>query len=302
MGRCMIESAAAEALSPSARVIRSLVPAAQSRRRPSTIRSALLAAALLAPVALAHADPICPDVPVQPVSVPHLRASLEADQDAVVVALGSSTTQSHLASDRSHSYPAVVQAQLSDRLTFAHVAVINRGIGGQDAAEEVARMDGDALAVRPALVIWQVGANGVLRHTEPEVFKHLVETGIRRLQSAKIDVVLMDNQRAPEILDNPNHAKLEKALADAAAETGVSLFSRERLMDDWQRAGYPYELFIGPDGLHHNDRGYACLGRALTQAIIEGLGPLPHNQPIAASDAGQPATPPAPGHSRSNGA
>jgi lysophospholipase L1-like esterase len=268
--------------------------------------SALLAVALLAPLSVARADPICPDVTVPPVSVPHLRASLEADQDAVVVALGSSTTQSHLASDRAHSYPAVVQAQLSERLSFAHVAVINRGIGGQDAAEEVARMDGDALAMRPSLVVWQVGANGVLRHTDPDVFKHFVETGIRRLQNAKVDVILMDNQRAPEILDSPDHAKLEKALADAAAETGVSLFSRERLMDDWQRAGYPYELFIGPDGLHHNDRGYACVGRALTQAIIEGLGSLPRIQATAAGDAGRLAAPqPTPqpsGRSRSSGA
>ena len=292
MRRRMTDSAADRLRPWSARVI-----------RPMVIGSALLAAALLAPFSIAQADPICPDVAVQPVAVPHLRASLEADQDVVVVALGSSTTQSHLASDRAHSYPAVVQAQLGEHLSFAHVAVINRGVGGQDAAEEVARMDGDALAVRPSLVIWQVGANGVLRHTDPVVFKHLVETGIRRLQNAKVDVVLMDNQRAPEILDNASHTGLEKALSEAAAETGASLFSRERLMDDWQRAGYPYELFIGPDGLHHNDRGYACVGRALTQAIIEGLGPLSHLQATAAGGAGRLATTPQPsGRSRSNGA
>ena len=121
-------------------------------------------------------------------------------------------------------------------------------------------MEADALAVRPVLVIWQVGANGVLHHTDPELFKHLVETGIHRLQGAKVDVVLMDNQRAPDLLDVPGHVKLEQALVDAATETGASLFSRERLMDDWQRAGYPYELFVGADKLHHNDRGYACVG------------------------------------------
>ena len=252
--------------------------AAEARRRSArALRLSLTALALLAPLAAARAnvEPACPDVPVPPVSAPRLRAALDADQDAVVVALGSSTTRSHLASDRAHSYPAVLQEQLNERLAFAHVAVLNRGIGGQDAAEEVARMDADALAVRPTLVVWQVGANGVLRHTDPDLFRHLVETGIRRLQSAKVDVVLMDNQRAPDILDAPGHEKLEQALSDAAATTGVSLFSRERLMDDWQRAGYPYESFIGPDKLHHNDRGYGCVARALAQAIVEGLGDLP---------------------------
>jgi lysophospholipase L1-like esterase len=241
------------------------------------MRRTLAALAFLLPFtagAAGAAELACPDVPVPPVSVPHLRAALDSDDDAVVVALGSSTTQSHLASDRAHSYPAVLQARLNEALSFAHVAVINRGIGGQDAAEEVARLETDALAVRPTLVIWQVGANGVLRHTDPDLFKHLVETGVRRLQRARVDVVLMDNQRAPAILGSPEHAKLEQALADVAVATGASLFSREHLMDDWQRAGYPYELFVGADNLHHNDRGYTCVARALAQAITEGLGGL----------------------------
>ncbi len=244
---------------------------------------AVLALLTLLAAGARAAELACPDVPVPPVSVPRMRALLDSDQDAVIVALGSSSTRSYRASDRAHSYPAVLQARLNDKLAFAHVAVLNRGIGGQDAAEEVARVDADVLAVRPALVIWQVGANGVLHHTNPELFEELVETGIRRLQRAKVDVVLMDNQRAPAILDAPDHAKLEQALADAVKRTGASLFSRERLMDDWQRAGYPYELFVGHDQLHHNDRGYDCVARALAQAIVEGLGEFsPRAQATAA--------------------
>lgn len=235
---------------------------------------AAVGSALLLSLAANAASPACPDVTVPPVSVPHLRAALQADQEAVVVALGSSTTQSHLATDRAHSYPAVLQEELNDSLPFAHIAIINRGIGGQDVAEEMARLDADTLVVRPVLVVWQVGANGVLRHTDPSLFKHLLAAGVRRLQSANMDVILMDNQRAPAILGSPEHIKLEQALADVAVETGASLFSRERLMDDWQRAGYPYELFLGPDGLHHNDRGYACIAHALSQAIVGGLSGL----------------------------
>jgi lysophospholipase L1-like esterase len=258
------------------------------------MRRTLAAFAVLLPLALPlgarAAELACPDVPVPPVAVPHLRAALDGDEDVVVVALGSSTTQSHLASDRAHSYPAVLQARLNETLGFAHIAVLNRGVGGQDAAEEVARMEADAIAVRPTLVIWQVGANGVLRHTDPDLFKHLVATGIQRLQRAKVDVVLMDNQRAPAILGSPEHAKLEQVLADVAAETGVSLFSRERLMDDWQQAGYPYEMFVAADNLHHNDRGYACVARALAQAISEGLGGLKSRSQATAANTTTAAT------------
>ncbi len=52
--------------------------------------------------------------------------------------------------------------------------MINRGIGGQDAAEELARLDADVLAIRPQAVIWQVGANGALRNVDPALFHELV--------------------------------------------------------------------------------------------------------------------------------
>ena len=224
----------------------------------------------------AHAASFCPNTSIPPVSVPHLRTALANNQDVVIVALGSSSTRSHLASNRAHSYPAVLQAELTRLLPDAHVAVLNRGVGGEDAAEEDLRLDADALAVRPTVVVWQVGANGALRNIDPHAFTDLVLTGIQRMQQAGADVILMDNQRAPKILAAPEHIQLDQALADLSASTGASLFSRSLLMESWQQEGYPYELFIGPDALHHNDRGYTCVARALAHAIVDGLGITSH--------------------------
>ncbi len=233
-----------------------------------------LALALLL-TAAAHATPLCPSTAIPPVSVPHMRAAIAANRDIVIVALGSSSTRGHLASDRAHSYPAVLQTELTRLLPTAHVAVLNRGVNGQDARSEDGRLDPDVLAVRPDVIIWQVGANGAMRGTDPRLFKQMVLAGIQHMQRAGVDIVLMDNQRAPRIMAAPGHALLDQALADLAATTGASLFSRGLLMEAWQREGYPYELFIGPDDLHHNDRGYACVGRALARAIVDGLGPAP---------------------------
>ena len=241
------------------------------------MRVALLAlAALLAAPGL-RAEEACPTAPLPPVGLPHSKDALKRDGRLLVVALGSSTTQSVAASNSGRSYPAVLQSTLSAALPNAHVAVINRGIGGQDAAEEVARLETDAIAVRPALVVWQVGANGVLRRSDPDLFKRLVTAGVKRLQQAGIDVVLMDNQRAPRILALPDHGKIDQALADASATTGASLFSRATLMDTWKRDGSPYDLYISGDGLHHNDLGYRCVAQALAATVVAGL-----NQPVVA--------------------
>ncbi len=217
----------------------------------------------------------CPSATRPPIAVPHIRAALMANEEVLIVALGSSSTESWMASDAAHSYPALLQADLSAALPRAHFAVINRGIGGQDAAEEVTRLDSDALALKPQAVIWQVGANGAMRHTDLRVFKQLVKAGIKRMQSANLDIILMDNQRAPRILQSPTHQLIDQALADIAAETGVGLFSRSALMDEWEKSGVPYAAFVSPDSLHHNDRGYRCVAKTLSAAIVAGIGALP---------------------------
>jgi lysophospholipase L1-like esterase len=232
---------------------------------------------LLWPLPL-RADDDCPPSPGLPIPhLPHTRLALATNQPIVIVALGSSSTRGWMASDIGHSYPAGLQRYLNDSLPRASVAVINRGIGGQDAAEELARIDADVLAVRPQLVIWQAGANGAIRDASPAVFKKLMQQGIAKLKAAAVDVILMDNQRSPRILASPDHVQIETALREVAATTGVSLFSRGALMDQWQAAGATNEDFVAPDGLHMNTRGYVCLAHALGDVIAAAL-----RQPLAA--------------------
>jgi lysophospholipase L1-like esterase len=231
-------------------------------------RTALL---LLLGCSAARAE-TCPPAGNLPVPLlPHTRAALATNQPLVAVALGSSSTRGWMATDIAHSYPALLQRALNEALPKADFAIINRGIGGQDAPEELARLDADVLAVRPQLVIWQVGANGAVRDESPAVFKHLVEEGIEKLKSAGADVILMDNQRSPRILASPEHAIMDNALKEIAAETSVNLFSRGALMDAWSAAGAPYEDFIAVDGFHMNNRGYACLAQALADSISTAL-------------------------------
>ena len=205
--------------------------------------------------------------------LPHLRAALATRKEGVIVALGSSSTEGVMASDGAHTYPAVLQAALSQALPWGHVAVINRGIGGQDAPEELARLEADVVAVQPQLVIWQVGANGAMRNANPDEFHNLVTAGVQRLRDAGIDVILMDNQRSPKVLAAVEHIMLENELRDVAEETGVNLFSRSHLMDAWSDEGSKPVLFTAADGLHHNDLGYYCVSLSLARGIAAAVTP-----------------------------
>ena len=229
-------------------------------------------AGLLAPIA-SRAGTACPaDPAMDPLRLPHLRAAVAAQTEGLIVALGSSSTEGVKASDSAHTYPAILQGALNKALPSAHIAVINRGIGGQDAPEELARLDIDAIATRPQVVIWQVGANGAMRNADPVVFHSMVEEGVDRLVKAGIDVILMDNQRSPKLLAAVEDIILEDELRQVAQETGVSLFSRSHLMDAWSDEGAKPGLFIASDGLHHNDLGYLCVSQTLARQIAAAIG------------------------------
>lgn len=231
-----------------------------------------LLALLLCSTAATRAQQVCPAEPPAPhLNLQHLRAALGRGVEVVVVAIGSSSTKGVMASDPAHTYPAELQDALEHALPRMHIAVLNRGIGGQDAPEELLRMQADVIAVRPQLVIWQVGANAALRNTDPEAFRRMVIDGVGRLQAAGIDVILMDNQHSPKVDAAPEHQVLDTELAQIAKATDTGLFSRAGLMEAWQREGAPEPTFIAADGLHHNDLGYSCVARALADAILDGL-------------------------------
>ncbi|WP_043337710.1 SGNH/GDSL hydrolase family protein [Belnapia moabensis] len=233
----------------------------------------LLGLALLLSAAPLRAEEPCPTAPTQRLALPATRAALSQGQPVTVVAFGSSSTEGSGATGQDRTYPAQLEAGLHAALPEARLTVLNRGRGGEDVTEMMARLEADVIVARPTLVIWQAGANAALRGMAPEAFSALLEDGIERLRARGVDVVLMDSQRAPRILAAPNFAAFDRAIRDTAARLHIPLFSRAALMEAWAAAGTPATDVIGPDGLHHNDHGYACLAQALTHAMVDAAGP-----------------------------
>jgi len=214
----------------------------------------------------------CPAAASQALPLPVTRAALRQGKPLTIIAFGSSSTEGAGASSPALTYPAQLEARLRAALPGVALRVLNRGIGGQEVHEMLARLQADVLSWQPQLVIWQAGANAVLRGMDPGVFRAALAGGLARLQAAGADVVLMDSQRAPRILASPRFESFDATLRDLAATQHLPLFSRAGLMRTWAEAGAPASAMIGPDGLHHTDRGYRCLAAALAESILRGLG------------------------------
>lgn len=209
-------------------------------------------------------------------SLPHVASKLVAGDPVVIVAFGSSSTQGHGSSSPAFNYPNRLASQLRRQYPTADISVINRGKGGEDAPEMLARLKSSVLDLKPDLVIWQVGTNAILRDLDPADTAKMVEEGVSAIQAAGADLVLVDPQYAPRVNERAENAgRMMKLLNRVAEIRHVGLFPRFEVMRDWhERQSVPIDNFITPDGLHMNDWGYACFAQLLGDDIIRSVGQI----------------------------
>jgi acyl-CoA thioesterase-1 len=209
-------------------------------------------------------------------SLPRTAAHLAAHQKLRIVAIGSSSTFGYGASSPAHTYPSRFARELQRRLPGEPIEVLNKGVSGETSVDMMARFDRDVFAADPDLVIWQVGTNAVLRHDEVRDDIAVVRQGVARLKAAGVDVILMDMQYAPRVVERPRYDEMERAIAAIAKEEGVGLFRRFDLMHHWVASEqFSFATMLAADQLHMNDTSYACVGRILAAAVASRLAPAP---------------------------
>jgi lysophospholipase L1-like esterase len=192
---------------------------------------------------------------------------LASSQQIVIVALGSSSTAGVGASSPDNSYPSRLAAELSQVFPFHRALVRNRGVGGERAADMLARFDASVAAEHPDLVLWQLGSNAVLQGSEPS--NSVIHDGIRRTRSIGADLILIDPQYAPKLIAKPHIERTVDLISAIAGDEKIDLLHRFALMRHWHEQAIPFDAFLSPDGLHMNDWSYACLAKALAGAVAE---------------------------------
>ena len=178
-----------------------------------------------------------------------------------------------LVAQRRHHLLAQTQHRLARRLSRrgerdhvlpgVDVHVFNKGVGGEDADEEVKRMNADVKDHKAQIVVWQVGTNSAIRRTPLDKFAAKLRDGIDIGRKLGPEFVLMNLQYVPAVV----------ALPDEAMEKNVGLFRRFEIMRAWYNDGMPYAQFVTNDGLHLNDFGQKCIGKLLSLSILNSVKP-----------------------------
>jgi lysophospholipase L1-like esterase len=230
-------------------------------------------------------------IPVEPIPFEHglVRfAQALARGQAKIVAIGSSST----APDPNiKPYPERVLGFLQQKYPTGGIAMVNKGIKGQEAPVELARFDTDVIAEHPDLVIWQVGTNAVWQPLDnvppPPTFNETtkaIRDGLVKLrEKTDADVILMDLQYVPAVL---TPAKKDKAIAmveqisELARDAGVNVFRRFAFMKGLvQVEGFPVDRLVDPGDeerrLHDSDWATGRISWALRIAIVGGVDKAP---------------------------
>jgi acyl-CoA thioesterase-1 len=201
------------------------------------------------------------------------RTAVADDRELRIVALGSSSTQGYGASNPQFAYPAQLKMKLEAAMPGVTIHVWNKGVGGQDADEMIARMKTDVKPEHAHLVVWQVGTNSAIRRTPLDKFAAKLRAGIDLGQSLGANFVMMNLQYVPAVVALPDEEEYARVMADVAKEKHVGLFNRFAIMRSWYNDGMPYAQFVTNDGLHLNDFGQKCIGKLLSMAILEKVNP-----------------------------
>ncbi|MGQ0664599.1 MAG: SGNH/GDSL hydrolase family protein [Pseudomonadota bacterium] len=187
-----------------------------------------------------------------------------------ILAIGSSSTAGFGASSRRQTYPSQLEAELVRRYPKSRIDMVNKGIGGESTADMLARFARDVIAHKPDLVIWQTGANDILRNRDLETFRRSIGEGLRQLRDANIAAILIGPQYAPRVIAAPPHSDFVTAMRDLARSAGASFLDLFAAMKSWQDSGrLDWPQMLSPDRLHLSDTMYHCVAE-LVATLIAG--------------------------------
>jgi acyl-CoA thioesterase-1 len=180
-----------------------------------------------------------------------------------LVALGDSLTAGY-ALPADAAFPAQLQRAL--RAKGFDVEIANAGVSGDTSSGALERLDW-ALGEGADGVLVEIGANDMLRGTDPALTRKNIEAILTRLQQRKIPALLVGMRAAPNL--GPEYAqKFDPIYAELAKKYGAAFypFFLEGV------AGHPERQL--PDGMHPNREGVAIIVAGIlpeTTAWLERL-------------------------------
>lgn len=199
-----------------------------------------------------------------------VRRAILQNRPVRVVALGSSSTVGLGASSPRATYPVRLENDLEGTVEGLKVEMFARGQSGEVAEGAAERIKAEVAAIRPDLVVWQVGTNDAVARIDAETFGALLRETLSWLAHHNIDVVLIDPQYVERLAKDLRYTSIVNEIATIASERRLLLVNRYDAMADLARQ-HPGSTYLSNDRFHLNDLGYQCMAEYAARAIVAGI-------------------------------
>ncbi|HWX04888.1 MAG TPA: SGNH/GDSL hydrolase family protein [Bradyrhizobium sp.] len=209
-------------------------------------------------------------------ALPKVEEAVKGGRPLDILVIGSRS--STIVTSEASAYPARLQLALKEKLAAVTVN-ISVELQVKKTAEEAAAGFAKLIDVKkPTLVIWQTGTVDAIRSIDPDDFRAAVDEGVAALQTAGVDVVLMNLQYSPRTETMISVPPYLDNMRVVAQQHDVPLFDRFAIMRQWNEQG-DFDLFSATHGTELAKRVHDCLGRALSKFIFDAahLGPAQQN-------------------------
>ena len=171
------------------------------------------------------------------------------------------------------SYPKRMLEALNTLRPTASFNLTVQGGRGLTAEEMLPILRRELSAHHYDLLLWQTGTVEAVHGVRPGALRSVLEDGIAAAAKSRTDVVLIDPQFSRFLRANVDLNPYETVLRQMTGPSGVTLFPRFDLTQEWVNNG---EVDLERVGKDERDETIAllndCLGHALARYVLTGAG------------------------------
>jgi hypothetical protein len=211
-----------------------------------------------------------------PEHVTHVEGKLPASAAAIakehrlnILVLGTGSSTLPGADGANAAYPTRLQVALQERLKDIKVDLKIEVRSRRTTADMVKTLQ-TVLDAKPDLVIWQTGTFDAMRGVDPDEFRATLKGGVKKLQAAGIDVILVNMQYSPRTEMMVAAGTYAENMRWVAQQRDAPLFDRLGLLKYWSEEG-TFDFSAPEAASKVAQQVHNCIGKLLADLIMDTL-------------------------------
>jgi hypothetical protein len=202
-------------------------------------------------------------------ALPNSAAAIAKDHRLNILLIGTGSSTLPGPDGANLAYPARLQAALQAGAKDVQIS-LKTDVKSRRTTADMVNDFQTILDAKPNLVIWQTGTFDAMRGVDPDEFRDTLKRGVKRLQAAGIDVLLVNMQYSPRTELMMTASAYAENMRWVAQQREVPLFDRLGLMRYWSEEAV-FDFSAPEAASKVAQQVHNCIGKLLADLIMDTL-------------------------------